>query len=259
MNEFALRTSASSLGLWQKCPRMWAYFRLAQIPGSKQKSWAMVGGMAMDEALNRHLLGEFKGTALKDFYVTRLRELIVQEAPQGEPDNLLEIDGTRLLEIYERDVTPNLTVLEIQKKMERDFEGRPFQAHIDLIRLGGLGNKVIADHKFTKHTPPPDLAAKSLQLRAYDWLLDDPEHQVELISLIRLRRSPRVLVSPHRVSQDDRREFLRDVREANQGIDAGKYPAVPTVPWICRPGLCGAWSICKGRKEGPLPIEGERK
>lgn len=256
--------SASWLSTWLKCPRQFGYAKVSGIripPG-----WAMVGGTAMDHTLNEHLtqkiqgVNGLRGTALTDYYVTTLRRLGEKLQPTGEKDPDLEAGGAKLLPLYERQVSDKIEPLEVQKEVRIPFPdlgpNRVFVAHLDLIRSNGP-TKVISDHKFVGKSPMPDKAVKSLQLRAYDYVIDDPSHQVEMINLVRLKRDPKIVVQPYIVTPDDRAEFLRMLRWVSRMSATKLYPQCDPTSWVCNPNWCGFYSLCRGRKGGPLPISGE--
>ena len=251
------------VGTYERCPRQWGYIYAAGL--RMRPNWAMVGGSAMDATLNRHhgdrIRGspEIRGSAMTDFFVETFRRLACKEDPIGERSGDIESDGTRLLSIYEREVTPQVEPIAVQREVTIPIGEKTYLGHVDLIRQAEDGARVVTDHKFVSRTPSTDAASKSLQLRAYDLGVDDPAHRVELTCLIRLKGKPCVSTLPHIVSPQDRREVIDKFRKTALLIDTVVFPQADPASWMCSPTSCGFWPICRGRTAGPLPIPGERE
>lgn len=254
--------SASWVNTWLKCQRMYGYAKVAGIrtpPG-----WAMAGGSAMDATLNEHLdqrikgVNGLRGTALVDYYQEKLKFYVEKYQPQGPRDADLEVDGARLLPLYEREVSPKIEPVAVQKEVRIKIGDRDFVAHIDLLRASTQrGGVIVSDHKFTGKSPSPNKASSSLQLKAYDFVTNDPGHQVELINLVRLKREPRIVVQPYTVTDRDRQEFLQTVRWVSMLTATNIYPMTDASNWVCSPQWCGYYSRCRGRASGPELIPGE--
>lgn len=252
--------SASWLNTWLKCPRMYGYAKVAGIrvpPG-----WAMAGGSAMDATLNEHLsqrilgVNGLRGSALVDYYQEKLKFYVQKYQPAGPRDPDLETDGAKLLPIYERTISPKIEPVSVQKEVRIKIGERDFVAHIDLLRTSPSGI-VVSDHKFTGKSPPANKASASLQLKAYDYVTNDPSHQVELINLVRLKRDPKIVVQSYVVTDRDRQEFVQMVRWVSKMAATNIFPMTDATNWVCNPQWCGYYSRCRGRAGGPEPIPGE--
>ena len=247
---------------YERCPRQWGYTYVSGL--RSPPGWAMIAGSAMDATLNEHLdqkikgVNGLRGSALTDYYVTQLRKLVEEQTPVGPKDDRAETDGVVLLPMYEHEVSPKIEPIEVQKEVEYEIGGQKYLGHLDMTRRAGDGAVIISDHKFTSYTPRPDKAAKSLQLRAYDLAINDPSHRVELINLVRLKREPKIIVTPHVVTDQDRRELLMKWTQTAALIDTMIFPMIDPSSWNCNPDSCGFWSRCRGNPRGPEPIPGER-
>lgn len=250
--------SVSQVKTWLRCPRQWAY---RYISGYKDPpSWAMVGGSAMDETLNLHhnrrIAGEEKHPVsyLQDYF----RETITKlgAAVEGESELAPTIDdGTRLLPVYMNKYDPHCDPVAVQKEVHLTIRGQDFVGYIDLIRKTPSGN-IVSDHKFVGRQPDARVAASSLQLRAYAQA--ERTRHVEIVSLVRRKRDPDVVVTPHFISEEDMMDFGRSVSYAQNGMARREFAmADPGNTMVCSPTQCGFWKYCRGRKGGPEPIAGE--
>jgi len=240
----------------------------------------MVGGTAIDATLNEHhslrIRGSngLRGTALTDFFVHTLRQVVVQQAPAGEDDSDTETDGVRLLPIYEKKIDPHLQPIAVQKTLQWDIPGvvlpngitQPaftMQGHLDLLTKTPIST-IIDDHKFTSRMPTPTTCATSMQMWGYSLGSKQetnsmvPTDNTRLIHLVRRKREPDVVTTSHIVTDENRSDFVRMAQEAAIQIQLGYFPMTdPSNFMVCSPTQCGLWSRCRGSKTGPLQIPGE--
>ena len=255
-----LRLSVSQLNSFARCPRAWAYNKIC---GYKEPpKWALQGGSAMDATLNMYWTEVLKSRpapvdVLQDFYKTSLRQIAEEEGLPSDPKEGVDTldEGTRLIPVYLEKHAPHVRPVEVQKEVKPVIAGIPFLGYIDLIRETNSG-KIIADHKFTGSRPNERVAAGSNQLRVYS--VATGETHVEIVSLVRRKRDPDVVVTPHFVTPDDVADLEAATRYTAWHIEQKRYPLTAANNFqVCAPDKCGFWHRCRGRVGGPEPIPGE--
>ena len=259
--------SVSQMRTWLRCRRQWAY---RYILGVKEPpSWAMRGGTAMDDTMTAHNRDKMKGgglgvSAAQDFFRDRVKA-VAEEAGLPKDQDMAAVvdDGTKVLPVYFKELDPAVEPLAVQKEVKVDVGGVPMLGYIDLVRDAGGSHRIVSDYKFTGRSPSQGAAAASMQLAFYADAEGDPSGHVDLIALVRTKQ-PKVVTDSHFVTEEDKASMRRMVRQVAAGIAAKRYPLASSEnEWgngpssFCNPTRCGYWTICKGRKEGPLPIPGE--
>lgn len=264
------------LRMWTRCRRQYGYVEVMGI--RSPPNWAMIGGIAMDQTLNEHHDTRIKsghnglvGSALTDYYRSTLAKVIESNNPGNDPDGeaqQAEIDGCKLLPIYERKIDPYVDPIATQVELEFEIPGNSYvqlfkmQGHMDMLSRTTLST-VIDDHKFTSRRPNGTACSSSMQMWGYDYAYGKSrggwDNQLtRLIHLVRLKREPDVVTTSHIVTQENRNDFVMMAQEAAHQIQAGYFP--PTDPgniMVCGENQCGLWKMCRGRAGGMMPIPGE--
>jgi hypothetical protein len=257
--------SVTQVQTYLKCPARWGYTYLYDV--KRVVAWPLIAGSAMDHALNELYRGRAEGkdpTAedLEGIYEQELGRLGVGAVPSGgapitTPETYLV--GTRaLLRAYLDTYARFVVGAAVQNKIEEDVpdwigtDQLTLVGYIDLIRFTHR-HQIIADHKFVSYPPRHDVAKNSFQLRVYDLFMGDSSHHVEIVSLIRGKK-PKVLVTPHFVTQAERDSAKATLIQVGTAIARRELPMIPEGSPECKESRCPVWSMCRGRAEGPLPL-----
>lgn len=270
---------ASEVDQGSQCMRKVGYARLGAVDENGDKlvgesvqqemSWALVGGLAVDSVLTLSAQGggaPVPKDAFHEFWnnhvaAIRANGSTIEQNPEDERS--IYQDGQAVLELYFREHAPRIKPVGTQVLASVEIGDVKLVGHIDLIREtelpDGRKTRIISDWKFTKKTPSQMPARTYSRGWAYDLMLGDEHHQIELIYLRRGLKTPKVGTDSHVVTEAQRTQVRMQVEILAELYRARYFPFTDPTSWACSADWCNWWRACRGRAGGPALIPGERK
>lgn len=230
--------SASSIGVWLKCPRRWMYQYVWRLKSPQGMPQAI--GQAVHSAVEAHYASEDAAEALRRSFEAEVAQVPISEVVD-DPD--ARADAEAAFAAYQREVIPWWHPTMVERKFAFDWDG---------VRITGIidgadettdtvaDTKVTAGKTINGRKPRFDPARYDFQLALYDLgyesITGRPAKEVRLDVVSRRGTYRKFVRNP---SVKDALDIVSIVRDA---ASTGEYDATGAFSGACR--WCPYSEIC---------------
>lgn len=249
--------SHSSVSLYLRCARAWAYQYLEELPRSRP-SMSLLRGTAVDRAATANLrqkIDSHEDLPVSDVCGMAEDELVVAVEGAGgasqvdwEGGNLARAkDSTiALTQLHMRAHAPSIQPSYVQLELHRPLRGgRDFVGHLDFVE----DDAVVHDIKTGSRRMGQAAADKDLQASAYAYLagFDIAFTYWRLVDSGQ-RRYDEVITTTRSAGQAA--WYGEAAQAVSDAIDREAFPPNPTT-WMCSERRCAFWQRCQVEQRPP--------
>lgn len=246
--------SASSIGMYQRCPRQWAY---RYVLGLKvPPDGGLITGLGVHKAAEVGMLHK-KDTGEDpdpDLAATTAAEYVTEQCATGEVklndddhQGAITDKAARVSTAWARDAAPKVVPVEVEQQFTLEVAGIDVTGRMDVV----TADRVV-DWKTSGKSPNADEHRQSVQTELYALATGKPLTYTFLVDLKGGVKVTDVEVDEHDAARA--RRFATDtVAEVARGMALGVWPR-NRKGWHCSPKWCGYYDRChaSGRDDAEL-------
>jgi len=189
--------------------------------------------------------------AARDGLMAAWKSQAITLTPEEASQGVNEVQGRavdraiRLARLHHIEKAPEIEPLEVERRWSLDIPGMSFEL---VGTMDVREQEIIRDTKTTGKTPSSDIAAKSMQLKAYALAVKvlerTPPGKVALDYLVDIK-TPKAVTVEYEIDNDDFQVVLARVEIIDRAMKAGVFMPVEPTHWCCSEMWCGFWRSCR--------------
>jgi len=241
--------SASQLGMYQRCPRQWAY---RYVLGLKvPPDGGLIVGSGVHHAAELGMLHK-KDTGENpepDMAATTAAEYVDEQCSSGEvrlqegqAAGELVDKAVRVSTMWASEAAPTVQPMEVESTFDITIAGVPVTGRLDVITTDR-----VVDWKTSGRSPNRDDQARSVQTEMYAAAARKPLSYIYLVDGARTQKVVHVDIEPDEAAQAARLAEAT-VAETAQGMALGVWPR-NRMGWHCSNRWCGYYERCMSGKD----------
>jgi CRISPR/Cas system-associated exonuclease Cas4 (RecB family) len=245
--------SASQIGMYQRCPRQWAYRYVlgVKIP----PNGALVNGSGVHAAAEQGMLDKLathnnpdpeESATIAYEYVTKTAE--AEEVILNDDEQIGEVadKSARIARTWASEAAPNVMPVDVEATINTDLAGIPVTGRLDVIT-----EDTVIDWKTASRSPSQSDLISSIQTQIYQTMTSMP---VRYVHLVDKKAGTEVVESliPNDDPDSQQERTSSTVVGVAAGMALGVWPRNQQ-GWHCSARWCGYYSRCMaGRDDATL-------
>lgn len=242
----------SSIAMYLKCQKQYEFRHIRGMVVPPKS--ALTVGRAVDTGVTHNLAQKIETRTdvpldeVLDQYSTQFDKDAPDTDWDGDDAGAQKDLGAKLVELYHRDVAPDVQPVAVQDQFRIEFEsGYALGGTSDVIDENGF----IRDTKTSKAKYDDDAVSNSLQATVYDYAYEAKNGKKAkgfIFDVLKKTKKPEYQKVQGEVSDHQREMTFEAINTMHENIKTGRFLPAPEGAWWCSKDWCGYWSLCKGKK-----------